>query len=374
MTNASFRELMWNLRDIPRDDSSGDVEPAGSGVARHNSNYTIGRQFFVCFDKQNPLVRAGQMESKPIPGTMSHYCYSAVSLQGKMQVRKYSCYCGSCSDKKWDRCIFVDIIRTDHPKLLPQKWKRNMAMCAVYNRAMRTGWVEYMMAITEDLTLRGTRSASSKTREVYASALRVGSIIPVYTQGQGMVADHSYFWLAIVRSKGKKRTTKVTFKAIDTDKNWDIKKGQTVVLNVQWLERRPDDQRLFDSNGEMQTIALESVLTHKITEWEDTNASGKKKATLMRLKLEDEKACVDLCRAVKVTKSHWEAKSDDESGKSKGGSDSNNESESGTESEGDSKNGTGATKRKDTSARQTKNNATSSNRRAKSQVVNFQRI
>lgn len=171
------------------------------------------------------------------------------------------------------------------------------------------------MVITADVTLRETRSASSSARKAYAADLRAGSIIPVYTNGSGqsMVADYSNFWLAIVKPKGKRNTNKVTYAAVANDEGWDIKKGSTEVLNVQWLERRSDDQRLFSSNGEMQTIALESVLTHRIAGWEETNAKSRKKATLMRLKLEDEVACVELCRAVKLTKSNWEVKSDEES-------------------------------------------------------------
>ena len=275
-------------------------KPSKPRSSVQRKDYQIGRRFFVVFDEQNPLVRHGQMEANAIPGTMTHYCYSAVSSEGRIQIRKYSCYCRSCSKKQYALCIFVGVVRTKHAKLMPAKKRKEQ-----HGRAMATGWVEYEMTLKDDVTSRETRQVSAQQRDVFASGLRAGSVVAVYCGGQGAV-DHSYFWLAEVAAR-KKKTSKVTYKATKNDPNWDIKKGVDTVLNVRWLERTADDHRVFVYRGGTQTISLECTLLHTVV-WESTNQQGKKKATHMRLPEEKQDHIIGTCKQVKVLKDAWELK------------------------------------------------------------------
>jgi hypothetical protein len=273
---------------------------------KQRATYSIHRRYFVCFDEDNPLVRKGQMESNPIPGTMSHYCFAAISQPGRMQIRKYSCYCLCCCKKQYSTCVFVDIVRTDHPKLTPKVW--NTRGC---ERAKNTGWIEYQMKLTDDVTRRETRSASKSVRDAFSKDLRAGSVFGVYCGGPGEV-DHRHFELAEAVSKGKKMTSKVTYVATHDDANWDIKKGKDTVLNIQWLDRvnEAEDQRLFH-RGLKQTIDLESVLPMTV-KWESTSSgkgpNGSRKVKLMRMSEEEEEEMVQWCRIVKETSRRWQQK------------------------------------------------------------------
>ena len=106
----------------------------------------------------------------------------------------------------------------------------------------------------------------------------------------------------------KRKSTKVVYKATTDDPNWDITKGQTEVLNVEWLEREARGRLLFTREGEKQTISLNSVLPHHVRTWEWSNARGRRKATSMRMSEGDEAACIEICKAVKVVEPTWEAK------------------------------------------------------------------
>jgi hypothetical protein len=264
------------------DDAAGVVEVgvklgSGSGVSggarggtskqmcsTPGEDYTIDRRYFVCFDPNFPLVRRGQMEAAAIPGTMSHYCFAAISIPGAIQIRKYSCYCASCSRNKAEECIFTGVVRTDRPDFLPRQSDIRSSA-----RTMSTGWVEYSMKFRDDIDLRETRSVSKEARAAFEKELRAGSVVGVYCGGEGEVG-HLHFWLAVCKSKGKTASSKVTYKALDEDPGWDIKKGVTV-LNVRWLERTDEDndQRLW-RHGTDQTLSLDSILPYRIT-WEATS-------------------------------------------------------------------------------------------------------
>ena len=157
------------------------------------------------------------------------------------------------------------------------------------------------MKFRDDSDLRETRSVSKEARAVFEKELRAGSVVGVYCGGEGEVG-HLHFWLAVCKSKGKTASSKVTYKALDEDPGWDIKKGVTV-LNVRWLERTDEDndQRLW-RHGTDQTLSLDSILPYRIT-WEATSGG---KNPLMRMSEEDEAACIALCQRVKVVKPAFE--------------------------------------------------------------------
>ena len=115
-----------------------------SQVARRqeNKNYTVHRRYFRCWDEDNPIPRVGQKEADAIPGTMSHYCFAAISAPGKMQLRQYSCYCNKCSNGLYSECPFKEVVRSR--KHEPKRGG------AARKRWMEEGWVEYMMKLRDD--------------------------------------------------------------------------------------------------------------------------------------------------------------------------------------------------------------------------------
>ena len=171
------------------------------------------------------------------------------------------------------------------------------------------------MNLKDDVTRRETRSAPKNVRDAFSRDLRAGSVFGVYCGGRGEV-DHRHFELAEALSKGIKMASKVTYVATHDDANWDIKKGQDTVLNIQWLDRvnEAEDQRLF-RRGLMQTLDIESVLPMTVT-WESTSSgkgrsrsrSSNRKVELMRMSEADEEEMVKWCRIVKDTGRRWKEK------------------------------------------------------------------
>lgn len=123
---------------------------AAGGKAPENKNYTVHRRFFRCWDKDNPIPRVGQKEADAIPGTLSHYCFAAVSGPGKMQLRQYSCYCRHCCKREYEECQFKGVVRS-------RKHEPKAAKAAARRRAkvfITAG--EQVIALTSVLPLRVT--------------------------------------------------------------------------------------------------------------------------------------------------------------------------------------------------------------------------
>jgi hypothetical protein len=224
-----------NWAPLPKGKAADLLRPSAASVHRSKAAgsesktnfYEInGRRHFICFDEHSPISKMGEMEAKAVPGTMSHYCFAAVSCQpGKLLLRRFSCYCVNCSAKKYRACVFLDTIRTKHGALIPK------AFTDAHKMYREQGWAPYEMVLVEDSTRRETRSISTETRKIFGSSLEPGACFPVYCGGVGEV-DHSFFWMAQARPMNR-QSNQVVFKAAASNPNWDIKKGDEV-LNITW--------------------------------------------------------------------------------------------------------------------------------------------
>ena len=225
------------------------------------------------------------MEATAIPGTMSHYCYAAVGQVGKYLIRRFSCYCGFCARKMYDRCPFLNTIRTKHARLKPKGFTEA-------HKTWRTeGWAPYSMQLKEDTTRRETRKFSNEKREVFGKELTPGDVFGVYCGGSGEVTS-KFFWLAEACPQSK-QSNRVVFKAAKRDPVWDFNKGDNV-LNIRWLERVDEQNRsrVFDPHGAEQTVPLKTTLPRKVPEWERTSTSRRV------LTANDEDEYIEMCRAI----------------------------------------------------------------------------
>ena len=146
-------------------------------------------------------------------------------------------------------------------------------------RAEEVGWVEYSMRLKGD-----AEPMSREARVQFAASLRAGNVIGVYCGGRGEI-DYSRFWLAEVKPKEQRNTSKVTYKAVADDPGWDIKKGAEV-LNIRWLERA-NDSRLCFVRGAEHTICIGSVLPRKVV-WESKVGRGGTAAFTLSAEDEDD--------------------------------------------------------------------------------------
>ena len=104
--------------DSSDSDSDGDEQKLDVSAAR--KTYEINSRHYVCFDESNPITKEGEKEADPIPGTMSHYCFAALSVEGLMHIRRYSCYCPQCCTKQWEKCQNRSVVSTDQKQLQPR--------------------------------------------------------------------------------------------------------------------------------------------------------------------------------------------------------------------------------------------------------------
>eukprot|EP00935_MAST-01C_sp_MAST-1C-sp1_P000947 g947.t1 len=238
------------------------------GKAPENKDYTIHRRFFRCWDKENPIPREdklGQKESSAIPGTLSHYCYGAISTAGKMQLRQYSCYCFYCRTKQYKKCPWREVVRSR--KHEPKK------AGAARTRWLEEGWVEYTMKLKADADMRQLREISQERRLGFVKGLAAGDVIGVYCgkKGGGEV-DHTFFWLARVQQKTRTNAMEgdspVPFRADKDDPGWDIAQGEWI-LNIRWLKRVRAKVWIEASE---QTITLTSVLPLRVV-WAKTTTN-----------------------------------------------------------------------------------------------------
>jgi hypothetical protein len=159
---------------------------------------------------------------------MSHYCYAAAGQVGKYLIRRFSCYCSFCVRKMYDRCPFLDTIRTEHANLTPKPFTDA-------HKTLRTeGWAPYSMQLKEVTTRRETRGLSNEKHGVFGKELNPGDVFGVYCGGSGEVTSR-FFWLVEALPQSK-QSNRVVFKAAKSDPAWDFKKGD-YVLNIRWLER-----------------------------------------------------------------------------------------------------------------------------------------
>jgi hypothetical protein len=47
------------------------------------------------------------MEADPVPETRSSYCFAAISVPGKLQLRRSYCYCENCTKKRYIESLFM---------------------------------------------------------------------------------------------------------------------------------------------------------------------------------------------------------------------------------------------------------------------------
>ena len=109
------------------------------------------------------------MEADPVPETRSSYCFAAISVPGKLQLRRFSCYCENCARKEYADCLFIGVVR--HPtrsKLYPKGFTDE------HRRWRKEGWVPFTMVLKEEREMRQGFAAGLEAggREVLRCILR----------------------------------------------------------------------------------------------------------------------------------------------------------------------------------------------------------
>jgi hypothetical protein len=160
------------------------------------------------------------MEADPVPETRSSYCFTAISVPGKLQLRRSSCYCENCARKKCADCLFIGVVRNGmHSKLYPKPFTDER------KRWREEGWIDFKMVLKEEREMRQTRGYSNETRKAFAAGLGAGKCFGVYCGGSGARCRTS--------SSGWRRPCQRTGIAAE----WRLRPRALIRIGISHLER-----------------------------------------------------------------------------------------------------------------------------------------
>ena len=131
MRELHGKDLLPNAKavcDYLRDTMSLTVKKRRLSLGRKTTapdkHFTIGKRFF---HTDNEIDRSSGNDAKPIPGTMSHYCFGFFGGSRSVRLRRVSCFCKSCADGIYSNCPVAHIVAAKFknkytPNNLPGGW------------------------------------------------------------------------------------------------------------------------------------------------------------------------------------------------------------------------------------------------------------
>ena len=257
-TKKELRRIQWNKSNSLKKD------------------FTIDRRHFIV---DNEIDRSRCIEAKPIPGTMTHYCYGFFSTPGKVWLRRLSCFCKYCTIKQYSLCPVAELVAAQfHDHYTPNN--------------LRGGWHQVQMTFLTGSNLPiKLRSSALDDSRAFVADISFGDYIAVFCGSSLEKCTHLSFWIAYVEPRDDSSTHAVSPAKLSMP-NLGIQKGEKVIL-VSWLERLDDynNRRTFIKGG-LQYISTQTIVPARII-W------TRRTANRFYITADFENKLVQICKLIK---------------------------------------------------------------------------